>query len=502
MILLNGNYSVVRREELRTFFEGSPSAKLLRSDSAPYVLEFLQESFKSGNAISLGQSELRARLTSYLEELHETEPEVMVGPAERYIAQWAEAGWLKRFVEANSTEPQYQLTAHAEEAIQFVDSAIAKRQTLVGTESRLRLIIETLDAIVRGATADPQRRLDYLREEQRKLEEEIKATEGGKAIQVLRPPQLRERFQTAMNLLKELQSDFRAVEERFQIIARDVHKLRVTGSESRGTILGFALDSEDLLKQQDEGVSFFAFVRFLLSPAQQQALRKNIEEIHRLEALADQQDSLARLRKMISALLAEADKVMRTTQRLSATLRRLLDAQSTEHRVRLANVLRDIRAAALELRSNPPSGTIIEIDTQAEIGSPLTRPFWTPDSEFGSTQLVAHESDPSNWMQLAATLAKMHRLDYRKLRNQIHEFTLDGPKSLSDLSAAHPISSVIDVLGYLQIASDDGHQIDLTQSELIRLRRAQDSPTLLQLTVPRVLYLPHASRRTTTRKAK
>lgn len=195
--------------------------------------------------------------------------------------------------------------------------------------------------------------MEYLREQRDQLNAEIEAIESGKSVQVYHPSQIRERFQTAVELLKALQSDFRAVEERFQVITRDVQQQQSAGDATRGGILGFALDSEDLLKQQDEGLSFYAFVAFLFSPTQQAALRKNIVELERMVALADQPESMQRVRRMVPALLAEADKVMKTTARLSATLRRLLDAQAAAHRVRLANVLRDIKQAAMQLRGCP-----------------------------------------------------------------------------------------------------------------------------------------------------
>lgn len=49
------------------------------------------------------------------------------------------------------------------------------------------------------------------------IDREIEAIESGKSIQVYRPVQIRERFQTAIELLKTLQSDFRAVEEQFPV---------------------------------------------------------------------------------------------------------------------------------------------------------------------------------------------------------------------------------------------------------------------------------------------
>ncbi len=187
-------------------------------------------------------------------------------------------------------------------------------------------------------------------------------------------------FQTAVELLKALQSDFRAVEERFQDIARDVQQLQAQGNDSRGGILGYALDAEDMLKTQDEGISFYAFVAFLFSPSQQAQLLKNISEIHQLVALADQHEGLSRVRRMVPALLAEAEKVMRTTARLSATLRRLLDARAAAHRVRLAHVLREIRQAALKLAGDPEKTKHIQlnIETDADIVS-------SPDPNFLDT---------------------------------------------------------------------------------------------------------------------
>ena len=493
----------MRRESLRTFFEASPTARLLRSDLAPLVLDFLNQTFKAGDTISIGQGDLRTRLTSYQEELHESEPEMMIGPPERYLAQWSDAGWLQRFLESSSMEPQYQLTRYAEEAIRFVDAALAKGNSLVGTESRLRLVIETLEDLVRGASADPSRRLAYLRDQREQIDREIAAIESGKSVQVYRPAQIRERFQTAIELLKALQSDFRAVEERFQFIARDVQQLQASGQDTRGSILGYALDAEDLLKQQDEGISFFAFVAFLISPSQQASLRKHIAEIQQLAALADQQESLARVRRMVPSLLAEADKVMKTTARLSGTLRRLLDAQAAAHRVRLANVLREIKQAALKARHAPPTDSVqLVVLTEADIGSPLARTFWTPSATFDTHQPAQHVMDLSQVQAVAGAFARLQRLDFRKLRQTIRDGTFTGRnETLGALLERTPAQSgVVELLGYLQIAHDDGHTIDPKRTECVRVKEARRPDHLLQIIVPHVTFLPKANSNASGRK--
>ena len=192
--------SSLRRDSIRTFFDASPTARLLRSDNAPLILDFLQRVFKSGELISIDQSDLRIRLSGYQEEIHEAEPSLLVGPPERYLTQWSDAGWLQRFLESASIEPQFQLTRFAEEAIQFVDAAVTRGSNLVGTESRLRLVIDTLEDVVRGASANPDRRLEYLRAQRSLIDTEIQAIESGKSVEVYRPAQIRERFQTAASV--------------------------------------------------------------------------------------------------------------------------------------------------------------------------------------------------------------------------------------------------------------------------------------------------------------
>jgi len=495
--------SSMRRDRFRTFFEASPTARLLRSDNAPLILDFLYRVFKSGELISIGQTDLRTRLSGYQEEIHETEPALLPGPPERYLTQWSDAGWLQRFLEAASVEPQFQLTRYAEEAIQFVDSAVARGANLVGTESRLRLVIDTLEDIVRGASANPDRRIEYLRAQRAVIDAEIQAIESGKSVQVYRPAQIRERFQNAVDLLRGLQSDFRAVEERFQSIAREVQQLQASGHDTRGDILGHALDSEDLLKQQDEGISFFAFVSFLFSPNQQALLRKNIEEIQHLAALADQHESLSRVRRMVPSLLAEAEKVMRTTARLSATLRRLLDARAAAHRVRLANVLRDIRQHALQLRGASASQTIqLSLDADAEIASPMARTFWVPPQDFDERQLTEQLIDPRHAQAMASAFAKLQRLDLRKLRSHIREATVLGKnETLAHLLTRWPLTGgVMELLGYLQIAHDDAHLIDPSQIDRIHILQTRGRTTILQVSIPRIVFQPKAATRESATK--
>jgi len=480
----------------RGWFESSPNVRLMKADLGAYIVAFLHRAFKSSAAIVIGLSDLKTMLAAFQEEIHEAEPTKMIGTPETYLTQWSEAGWLLRFITADSSEPQYQLTRFSEDVISFVDDALTRETRVVGTESRLRMVMETFADIVRGASADPERRLASLRDERAKIDAEIAAIESGKSISVYGDAQIRERFQTAIDLLTALQSDFRAVEERFQDIAGVVQQQQTHSDGSRGEILGKAMDAEDLLRQADEGISFYAFVSFLFSPSQQSALRESIEELQQLQALVDQTPQLARVRTMVPRLLAEAEKVMRTTGRLSATLRRLLDTRASEHRVRLANVIGDIRDAAMKLRGNATEVPQWCVETLLEIQTPFARTFWTAPELFSANTPVPHAFNELRTQELAAAIAKLNQLDFKKLRGRIAEATSEGNRVTIGQLMEAPDSKdgVVELLGLVQIAHDDGHMIDRLQSQVVAAW-CEEGDQMQQFTLPLVTFIPKAKTR-------
>ncbi|WP_372719991.1 DUF3375 domain-containing protein [Novipirellula sp.] len=491
------------REAIRSFLEFSPAIRLLKADQGAYVLFFLYQTFKgagSAGAILLPQDELIHRLEIYQEQLWHEEHPVLSGSADRYLREWSDAGWLRRFLSPESSGRHYQLTRHAEDAIRFVDTALSRDTRLVGTEGRLRLVIDTLSDIARGASADPDRRLAELMAERDRIDAEIKAIESGVAVQTYHPAQIRERFHTAVDLLKTLQSDFRAVEDRFVEIARKVQRDAIDAERTRGQILAEALDAEDLVNQQDEGVSFNAFVTFLLSPQAQSQLRKTIGEVTRLEEIASERESIEHMRRMVPSLLAEADNVLRQTGRLSQTLRRLLDRQSSGHRKRTAEVLAEIRTLAAKMKqetqqSGQPVPTTIglQIETSIEVTSPLARPFWTPPQVFDVVP-ETHVVDVASIERQARKLASLKRLEWDRMRDTIATATENQSSiRLSQLLGMRPPKAgVIELLGWLQIAHDDGHRIDRDAEEIIDVQTTDETtgrPQLTRVKMPLVTFL-------------
>jgi hypothetical protein len=89
---------------------------------------------------------------------------------------------------------------------------------------------------------------------------------------------------------------------------------------------------------------------------------------------------------MVPSLTAEARKVLRTYQRLSTTLRRLLDREARSSRQRLANVLDEVRAMAVQLADDPDreQSCCFSMEQLPKFSFPLERPVWSPPTEFGN----------------------------------------------------------------------------------------------------------------------
>jgi hypothetical protein len=338
--------------------------------------------------------------------------------------------------------------------------------------------------------------LKYLTDERDRIDREIESIRAGGIVETYRPTAIRERFADALADLASLQGDFRAVEESFYSITRDVQKRQTEASDSRGDILGFALDAEGALKEQDQGISFDEFVRLVLSPSKQDELEAIVSRLDEIECLDKQVEVMERIRGMMVNLSDEAEKVLRTTRRLSSTLRRLLDIRTNAGRLRLAEVLRDIMSAATRLAERRVHLSI-DVSTQLELLNVWERSFWTAPSEFEAPALTDHEPDEDGRLKAFRLLAELQGLDWDGMRRNVTSMMNAGRDRvpLADVLEAHPLTTgAIDVLGYIQIAHDGGHEVNETQTEIIQLASNDGDDILYE--VPKVTFLSERLRET------
>ncbi len=63
--------------KLLVYFETSPALRLLRSQNAAFIVDFLDQQFKRAGRITVPLSDLHAALIAYREAIQETDPEAL-----------------------------------------------------------------------------------------------------------------------------------------------------------------------------------------------------------------------------------------------------------------------------------------------------------------------------------------------------------------------------------------------------------------------------------------
>jgi hypothetical protein len=440
-------------DEIAWLRANSPAWRLVRADSAPLVLSFLCRIFIQENVRSIAATELASRLDDELYALNERMPKSFPRPAKAYLDDWAspESGWLRKYYPEGTDEPHFDATPAVEKALQWV-RALGERD-FVGTESRLNTIFDLLRQIVFGTETDPQARVDELRRQQRKLEDEIARIEAGD-LGLLDSSGVRDRYQQFAATARELLSDFREVEENFRKLDRQLRE-KITGWRGgKGELLDDVLGSRESIAGSDQGRSFQAFHDFLLSAARQEELSDLLARVHELADAPAEGD--ARLKHVHYDWLDAARSTQATVRQLSEQLRRFLDDQVWFENRRVIDLLRDIEARALELRDERTADLAMEIDDDAPaIRLPMERPLYAPigrariDSGGIRPATDADETGP-------AALFEQVYVDPGPLRDNVRAaLRRDSQVGLADLVTAAPLThGVAELVAYLSLRDD------------------------------------------------
>jgi hypothetical protein len=88
-------------------------------------------------------------------------------------------------------------------------------------------------------------------------------------------------------------------------------------------------------------------------------------------------------------------------------------------------------------------------------------------------------------------LAEMQRLDWETMRANIAAaLAVADQISLPDLLAEHRATGgALEVLGYIQIAHDDGHRVDKDELEIVEIQSDAENETSRPFEVPKVVFL-------------
>ena len=264
----------------------------------------------------------------------------------KYILSWVQKRILQDLQNAEGNI-QYQLSAHTEKVFQWLLTLQARNH--VGTESRFKLLFNSLRDIVEKTEDDRTRRLEMLKDRRAEIDKEIRAIEHGLAPDNYSNAQVQERLELFTRLCYELVSDFREVEDNFKGIHRAIVEQHTKAEQNKGAIVGFAFEAYDSLRNSNQGKSFYAFWDFLISRAGQQDWKELTEQL--VELLKDRgiQADDEFLQNIKSLLLEQGKNVYDANDKMAEKLSRIITEKEIARHKRLRQQIGNIKELIFDL---------------------------------------------------------------------------------------------------------------------------------------------------------
>ncbi len=440
-------------EFLELLRKKNPAWRLLASPQAPLVAAFLYKEFIAKNRRLVAEQELISRLESFIDRLSQGRS-VRLFPrtGREYLDDWAndEHGWLRKFYPTGQDEPHFDVTSLAQKAIEWLLSL--RQQTFIGTESRLITVFELLHQIVERSETDPGLRLAELERRKAEIEQEIARVQNGQVV-LLDETQIKERFWQAMTIAREILADFRAVEQNFRDLDRGMRERIATWDRGKGELLETVFNEQDGISESEQGKSFSAFWKFLMSSSSQEDFQDTIDKVLQLSAVRNMGTG-RNIRRIHHDWVNAGAHVQETVAALSQQLRRYVDETFLEEERRINQIVREIEGKAVAVRNNPPPEWEMKIDGVApEFSFPLDRPLFTPPRrpEIKDDAIGAGVEDVP-----AEALFSQIYVDKDKLKDQIGYLLQTQDRiTLSRIIEHYPLKlGLSELVTYMVIASE------------------------------------------------
>ena len=297
-----------------------------------------------------------------------------------------------------------------------------------------------------------------------------------------------ERFANALDLARGLAGDFRQLEENFKEIARSLAAEQAKPGTTKGRIVGHLLDTHAALKDAPHGQSFYAFWSMLSSPERQNRWRELIRLVYDTDAIDPSLRDNRLLERLPRRLLVEGERVVRSNERMAATLRRALETAVTGEDKRLRDLIREIQTHALARRNAPPAEDgFYELAGPPAVFAAFSRSFWQPEAAGRFNGELRFGEGVLDW-DMVDRFRSLVDLNLTRLREHVRTCLLAADSVLLSQVRERfpPRDGILEVVGYLVVATDDRqHYVPGDQYTDVQLG---SEPSLELWRVPEVLF--------------
>ena len=368
-----------------------PTLRLLDRKWAPFVLAVFKSSF-SRDRRSVPCDLLHTQVDAYLADLRSTGIDAPEKTGRALCVQWMNDLWLYREIrEAGNGDgdaEHYSLTSHALEALLLVDGLASSRALI--SESRLATIVDTVRHRATEANPDREERVRRLDRQIDELTSERDRLAGGGLIAAASNEQMHEGYANLIDLIAQLPSDFKRVEESVAAMHRQiVNDFRGEERPISEVLDDYLAKTDALMSSTAEGRAFEGAFTLLRNDTLMQGLKADLETIllhpFALELSLNERRSFM---STVTLLRKGIDDVLTQRKGLTTTLREHIVNHDVVKDRELEHVLRDINRelATWMLTAGPRSTVTAELMPGRLEVEHLRERFYDP---------VAHRGPPA-----------------------------------------------------------------------------------------------------------
>lgn len=334
-----------------------PTLRLLDRKWSPFVLAVFKSSF-SRDRSSVQADRLHAQVDAYLADLRTLGGDVPGKNGRALCVQWMNDQWLYRET-GEAGEEQYSLTSHALEALRLVDG-LSRDRALI-SESRLTTIIDTVRHRATQANPDREERIRRLDVEIAERTSERDRLIAGGDIAAASNEQMQEGYANLVDLIAQLPSDFKRVEES----VAGMHRQIVNDFRAEERLISEVLDeylskTDQLMTSTAEGRAFEGALQLLRNDALLSDLKNDLETIllHPF-ALEMSRSERSSFMGTVGLIRAGIDDVLAQRNGLTTTLREHIVNHDVVKDRELEGVLREInKELALWMETAGPRSVV------------------------------------------------------------------------------------------------------------------------------------------------
>ena len=464
------------------------TVKLITADNAPLISGFLFKSFKQnqGSTISntIIERDIITLLTDYLFTVNQ-DGVLYPKQAKDYLTDWTNAGFLRKYP-GNTDEFLFELTPATENGFKWIDSL--EKPEFVGTDSRLRNLVEKLKELSTKTKRDYKTRFEELDKKRKSIEQEMEDLKNGK-FDVLDDRQIKERYLFIEETAKYLLADFRQVEENFRTLDRNFRKKIITTSQTKGKVLEELFQQQDFLLETDQGKSFIAFWEFLLSQSKQDEFELLVEEVLSIPVVQQMQKESFSIDNIRNNLIDAGDKTKKTTNSLLEQLRKYLEHKSFFENKRIHdNITEMLKIISEKSEMDFSKLALLELDEVVKIDLIVDRPLFNPPQKINFTN-----KNPEQGVSTASNdlLFDQFEINMAELKGKIRSALKNKTQiSFTDFVKEFEIEKgVAEVVAYVEIASRERnkHIVDERLHDTIDIRNAKTNKNF-RIKVPQIIF--------------